>query len=89
MSAGAAFGATLIIVIGSDFTIYTALEKYMVDLCSTWVGLYRVLLYVSTMGFSQSYLHVVDWHCSDIATVGIAFLTFISSDLELGVYRSG
>ena len=87
VSAGAALGATLTIVIGSDFTIYTALEKYMIPISAVLGSVcIIVLLYVSTMGFSQkgiTYMLLIGIAVNAFATVGIAFLTFISSDLEL------
>ena len=87
VSAGAALGATLTIVLGSDFVIYTALEKYMIPISAVLGSVcIIVLLYVSTKGFSQkgiAYMLLIGIAVNAFATVGIAFLTFISSDLEL------
>ena len=87
VSAGAALGATFSIVIGSSFVLDSYFGKYLIPI-SAVIGSISIimLLYVSTKGFSQqgiSYMLLIGIAVNAFASVGIAVLTFISSDLEL------
>ena len=87
VSAGAALGATFSIVIGSSFVLDSYFGKYLIPI-SAVIGSISIimLLYVSTRGFSQqgiSYMLLIGIAVNAFASVGIAVLTFISSDLEL------
>ena len=87
VSAGAALGATFSIVIGSSFVLDSYFGKYLIPM-SAVIGSISIimLLYVSTKGFSQqgiSYMLLIGIAVNAFASVGIAVLTFISSDLEL------
>ena len=87
VSAGAALGASTIIVFGSSlpstFIFYTFLLPISACLGS---GLVILMLFLLTRGFGHqgvTYMLLVGIAVNAIASVGIGILTFISSDSEL------
>ena len=87
VSAGAALGATLVIVLGSSFVGSFALGSFLLPLGAI-IGAMSVilLLYFLTKGFGYqgvTYMLLVGIAVNAIAGVGIGILTFISTDSEL------
>ena len=87
VSAGAALGATLVIVLGSSFVGNFALGSFLLPLGAI-IGAMSVilLLYFLTKGFGYqgvTYMLLVGIAVNAIAGVGIGILTFISTDSEL------
>ena len=86
VSAGAALGATLVIVLGSSFVGNFALGSFLLPLGAI-IGAMSVilLLYFLTKGFGYqgvTYMLLVGIAVNAIAGVGIGILTFISTDSE-------
>ena len=87
VSAGAALGATLIIVLGSSFVpdyIFGPLILPLSAILGSALVIY--LLYLFTKGFGYrgvTYMLLVGIAVNALASVGIGILTFISTDSEL------
>ncbi len=87
VSAGAALGATLIIVLGSSFVpdyIFGPLILPLSAILGSALVIY--LLYLFTKGFGYrgvTYMLLVGIAVNALASVGIGVLTFISTDSEL------
>jgi len=87
VSAGAALGASLIIVFGSSIASKFILSTFLLPL-SACLGsaLVILLLFLLTKGFGYqgiTYMLLVGIAINAIASVGIGILTFISSDSQL------
>jgi len=87
VSAGAALGATLVIVLGSNFFGSFALGSFLLPLGAILGAMSVILLlYFLTKGFGYqgvTYMLLVGIAVNAIAGVGIGILTFISTDSEL------
>ena len=87
VSAGAALGATTIIVIGSNFFPDFNLGMFLLPIAAIAGACFVILmLYVFTKGFGYqgvTYMLLVGIAVNAIAGVGIGILTYISSDAEL------
>jgi iron complex transport system permease protein len=87
VSAGAALGAALMIVIGSAFLPEFAFGEFLLPAAGmTGAALVIMLLYLSTRGFGYqgvSYMLLVGIAINAITGVCIGILTYISSDAEL------
>ena len=87
VSAGAALGATLVIVLGSSFVGNFALGSFLLPLGAILGAMSVILLlYFLTKGFGYqgvTYMLLVGIAVNAIAGVGIGILTFISTDSEL------
>ena len=87
VSAGAALGAALIIVIGSTFISNFILGVFLLPVAAiSGAFLVILLLYLLTQGFGHqgvTYMLLVGIAINAIASVGIGILTFISTDSEL------
>ena len=87
VSAGAALGATLVIVLGSNFVGNFALGSFLLPLGAILGAMSVILLlYFLTKGFGYqgvTYMLLVGIAVNAIAGVGIGILTFISTDSEL------
>ena len=87
VSAGAALGATLMIVIGGDIFSQYSLGVFFIPLAAiAGSSLVILMLYFMTKGFGYegvTYMLLVGIAINAIAGVGIGILTYISSDSEL------
>jgi len=87
VSAGAALGAALIIVIGSTFFSDLILGVFLLPIAAiSGSSLVILLLYILTQGFGHqgiTYMLLVGIAVNAIASVAIGILTFISTDSEL------
>ncbi len=87
VSAGAALGATLIIVLGGDLFDQYSLGIYLIPLAAVaGASLVIFMLYLMTRGFGYegvTYMLLVGIAINAIAGVGIGILTYISTDAEL------
>ena len=87
VSAGAALGATLVIVLGSKFLSGFMLGSFLLPLGAiSGAMLVIMMLYLLTRGFGYqgvTYMLLVGIAVNAIAGVGIGILTFISTDSEL------
>ena len=87
VSAGAALGATLVIVLGSNFLSGFMLGSFLLPLGAiSGAMLVIMMLYMLTKGFGYqgvTYMLLVGIAVNAIAGVGIGILTFISTDSEL------
>ena len=87
VSAGAALGATLVIVLGSQFLSGFVLGSFLLPLGAiAGAMLVIMMLYLLTKGFGYqgvTYMLLVGIAVNAIAGVGIGILTFISTDAEL------
>ena len=87
VSAGAALGATLVIVLGSKFLGSFMLGSFLLPLGAiSGAMLVIMMLYLLTKGFGYqgvTYMLLVGIAVNAIAGVGIGILTFISTDSEL------
>ena len=87
VSAGAALGATLVIVLGSKYLGSFMLGSFLLPLGAiSGAMLVIMMLYLLTKGFGYqgvTYMLLVGIAVNAIAGVGIGILTFISTDSEL------
>ena len=87
VSAGAALGATLMIVLGGDIFSQYSLGVFLIPLAAiAGSSLVILMLYFMTKGFGYegvTYMLLVGIAINAIAGVGIGILTYISSDSEL------
>ena len=87
VSAGAALGATLIIVLGGDLFDQYSVGIYLIPLAAVaGASLVIFMLYLMTRGFGYegvTYMLLVGIAINAIAGVGIGILTYISTDAEL------
>ena len=87
VSAGAALGATTIIVIGSTFFPNLVLSNFLLPLAAIFgASVVIFMLYLLTRGFGfqgVTYMLLVGIAVNAIAGVAIGILTYISSDEEL------
>ena len=87
VSAGAALGATLMIVLGGDIFSQYSLGVFFIPLAAiAGSSLVILMLYFMTKGFGYegvTYMLLVGIAINAIAGVGIGILTYISSDSEL------
>ncbi len=87
VSAGAALGATLMIVIGGDLFSQSSLGVFFIPLAAiSGSSLVILMLYFMTKGFGYegvTYMLLVGIAINAIAGVGIGILTYLSSDAEL------
>ena len=87
VSAGAALGASVVIVLGSSFIPDYIFGPFMLPLSAIMgAALVIYLLYLFTKGFGYqgvTYMLLVGIAVNALASVGIGILTFISSDSEL------
>jgi len=87
VSAGAALGASTIIVFGSSLTSAFIFSTFLLPLSACLgSGLVILMLFLLTRGFGHqgvTYMLLVGIAVNAIASVGIGILTFISSDSEL------
>ena len=87
VSAGAALGATLMIVLGGDIFSQYSLGVFFIPLAAiAGSSLVILMLYFMTKGFGYegvTYMLLVGIAINAIAGVGIGVLTYISSDSEL------
>ncbi len=87
VSAGAALGAALTIVVGSELIFQSTFGAFLLPAAGmAGATLVIMLLYLSTMGFSYQgvgYMLLVGIAINAIAGVCIGILTYISSDAEL------
>tara|TARA_Y100001936_G_scaffold49261_1_gene47860 strand:- start:2844 stop:3869 length:1026 start_codon:yes stop_codon:yes gene_type:complete len=87
VSAGAALGASTIIVFGSSLTSAFIFSTFLLPLSACiGSGVVILMLFLLTKGFGHqgvTYMLLVGIAVNAIASVGIGVLTFISSDSEL------
>jgi iron complex transport system permease protein len=87
VSAGAALGASTIIVFGSSLTSAFIFSTFLLPISACLgSGLVILMLFLLTRGFGHqgvTYMLLVGIAVNAIASVGIGILTFISSDSEL------
>ena len=87
VSAGAALGASTIIVFGSSLTSTFIFSTFLLPISACLgSGLVILMLFLLTRGFGHqgvTYMLLVGIAVNAIASVGIGILTFISSDSEL------
>lgn len=87
VSAGAALGASVVIVLGSSFIPDYIFGPFILPLSAIMgAALVIYLLYLFTKGFGYqgvTYMLLVGIAINALASVGIGILTFISSDSEL------
>ena len=87
VSAGAALGAALIIVLGSQFAVGATLGAFLLSVAAiSGAALVILLLYIMTRGFGYqgvTYMLLVGIAVNALASVGIGVLTYISDDAEL------
>ena len=87
VSAGAALGASTIIVFGSSLTSAFIFSTFLLPLSACLgSGLVILMLFLLTRGFGHqgvTYMLLVGIAVNAIASVGIGILTFVSSDSEL------
>ena len=87
VSAGAALGATLVIVLGGDIFSQYSLGVFFIPLAAiAGSSLVILMLYFMTKGFGYegvTYMLLIGIAINAIAGVGIGILTYISSDSEL------
>ena len=87
VSAGAALGATLIIVLGGDLFDQYSLGIYFIPIAAVaGASLVIFMLYLMTKGFGYegvTYMLLIGIAINAIAGVGIGILTYISTDAEL------
>jgi len=87
VSAGAALGASTIIVFGSSLTSAFIFSTFLLPLSACLgSGLVILMLFLLTRGFGHqgvTYMLLVGIAVNAIASVGIGILTYISSDSEL------
>ena len=87
VSAGAALGAALIIVLGSQFAVGATLGAFLLPVAAiSSAALVILLLYIMTRGFGYqgvTYMLLVGIAVNALASVGIGVLTYISDDAEL------
>tara|TARA_B100000945_G_scaffold139201_1_gene111414 strand:- start:4038 stop:5078 length:1041 start_codon:yes stop_codon:yes gene_type:complete len=87
VSAGAALGATLVIVLGSNFLSGFMLGSFLLPFGAILGAMLVIMmLYMLTKGFGYqgvTYMLLVGIAVNAIAGVGIGILTFISTDSEL------
>ena len=87
VSAGAALGASTIIVFGSSLTSTFIFSTFLLPLSACLgSGLVILMLFLLTRGFGYqgvTYMLLVGIAVNAIASVGIGILTFVSSDSEL------
>jgi len=87
VSAGAALGASTIIVFGSSLTSTFIFSTFLLPLSACLgSGLVILMLFLLTKGFGHqgvTYMLLVGIAVNAIASVGIGILTFVSSDSEL------
>ena len=90
VSAGAALGASIIIVFGSTIFSKFILSTFLLPLAACFgSGVVIFLLFLLTKGFGYqgiTYMLLVGIAINAIASVGIGILTFISTDSELRAY---
>lgn len=87
VSAGAAFGAVSAIVLVNSGLIFLQLGSFLVPLAAILGSLLVIsLIYILTASFANSgimYMLLVGIALNAMSTVGIGFLTFVSSDSQL------
>lgn len=87
VSAGAALGAALIIVLGSQFAVGATFGAFLIPVAAiSGAALVILLLYIMTRGFGYqgvTYMLLVGIAVNALASVGIGVLTYISDDAEL------
>ena len=87
VSAGAALGAAVVIVLTSDLYIPPSLELFLLPLAGiVGASMVTLLLFMFTKGFGYqgvTYLLLIGIAVNAIASVGIGILTYISTDSEL------
>ena len=87
VSAGAAFGAVSAIVLVNSGLIFLQLGSFLVPLAAILGSLIVIsLIYILTASFANSgimYMLLVGIALNAMSTVGIGFLTFVSSDSQL------
>ena len=87
VSAGAALGATISIVIGSEFFLSDSFSSYIIPFFAILgSALVIIILFVITNGFKNSaitYMLLAGIAINSLAGVGIGILTYISDDTEL------
>ena len=87
VSAGAALGAALISVLGSQFAVGATLGAFLLPVAAiSGAALVILLLYIMTRGFGYqgvTYMLLVGIAVNALASVGIGVLTYISDDAEL------
>ena len=87
VSAGAAFGAVSAIVLVNSGLIFLQLGSFLVPLAAILGSLLVIsLIYILTASFTNSgimYMLLVGIALNAMSTVGIGFLTFVSSDSQL------
>lgn len=87
VSAGAAFGAVSAIVLVNSGLIFLQLGSFLVPLAAILGSLLVIsLIYILTVSFTNSgimYMLLVGIALNAMSTVGIGFLTFVSSDSQL------
>ena len=87
VSAGAALGATLVIVVGGELLDVYSIGIFLIPLAAIFgASLVILMLYLMTKGFGYdgvTYMLLVGIAINAIAGVGIGILTYISSDAEL------
>lgn len=87
VSAGAALGAAIVIVLTSDLSIPSSLELFLLPLAGIiGASMVTLLLFLFSRGFGYqgvTYLLLIGIAVNAIASVGIGILTYISTDSEL------
>ena len=87
VSAGAALGATLVIVVGGELLDVYSIGIFLIPLAAIFgASLVILMLYLMTKGFGYdgvTYMLLVGIAINAIAGVGIGILTYVSSDAEL------
>ena len=87
VSAGAAFGAVSAIVLVNSGLIFLQLGSFLVPLAAILGSLLVIsLIYILTASFANSgimYMLLVGIALNAMSTVGVGFLTFVSSDSQL------
>ena len=87
VSAGAALGAAVVIVLTSDLYIPPSLELFLLPLAGiVGASMVTLLLFMFTKGFGYqgvTYLLLIGIAVNAIASVAIGILTYISTDSEL------
>ncbi len=87
VSAGAALGAAIVIVLGSRFGVGATLGAFLLPMAAiSGAALVILLIYILTSGFGYqgvTYMLLVGIAVNALASVGIGILTYISSDSEL------
>ncbi|MAJ86721.1 MAG: iron ABC transporter, partial [Cellvibrionales bacterium TMED148] len=87
VSAGAALGAAIVIVLTSELSIPSSLELVLLPLAGIiGASMVTLLLFLFSRGFGYqgvTYLLLIGIAVNAIASVGIGILTYISTDSEL------